>query len=175
MKKSIFFFIFILLAASSTAQLKIGYVDSETIMDQLPDAQDAQQRIDALIAEWQEELRNMENDWQKKFDDYENRKLIMSDQKRADVEKELIALENKISNFRQQKFGPTGELFKKQTELMEPVQNKVFNVIEEVAEEEELDFVFDLSGDIIFLYAKPEYDITALVLEKLEVDEVIQN
>lgn len=175
MKKTFILFIFILLSSSIFAQLKIGYVDSETIMDQLPDAQDAQQRIDALIAEWQEELRNMENDWEKKFNDYENRKLIMSDQKRADVEKELIALENNISNFRQQKFGPTGELFEKQTELMEPVQNKIFNVIQDVAEEEELDFVFDLSGDIIFLYAKPEYDITALVLERLAVDEVIQN
>ena len=150
MEKLSFVLLFVLFSVVSFGQLKIGYVDSETIMNQLPDAADAQQRLDALIAEWQEELRNMENEWQTK----------------------LVALENKISNYRQQKFGPTGELFEKQTELMEPVQNKVFNVIQEVAEEEELDFVFDRSGDIIFLYAKPEYDITPLVLEKLEVDQV---
>ncbi len=171
MKKLIIAVIFSLLSISTFGQLKIGYVDSDTIMDKLPDAQDAQKRLDAMIAEWQEELSKMEDEWQQKYDDYENQKLIMSDQKRSEVEKELVALENKISNYRQQKFGPTGELFKKQTELMEPVQNKVFNIIQEVAEEQDLDFVFDRSGDIIFLYAKDEYDITPLVLEKLQIDQ----
>lgn len=151
------------------AQLKIGYVDSDTIMEQLPDAQDAQTRLDALIQEWQEELTRMENQWQEMYNDYEDRKLIMSDQKRAETEKELVALEDRIASYRQEKFGPSGELFKKQTELMEPVQNKVFNVIEEVAEEQNLDFVFDRSGDIIFLYAKEEHDITPLVIEKLQI------
>jgi outer membrane protein len=102
------------------------------------------------------------------YDDYERRKLSMSDQRRAEVERELVAAEDKISAFRQEKFGVEGELFKKQEEVMKPVQNKVFNAIQEVAEEEELDFVFDRSGDIIFLYAKDEYDITNLVLEKLK-------
>ena len=171
MKKIIFAVILIFASLSLNAQLKIGYVDSDTIMGKLPDANDAQTRLDALIAEWQEELSKMQNDWQAKYDDYEQRKLIMSDQKKAETEKELVTLENKITSYRQQKFGPTGELFKKQTELMERVQNKVFNIIQEVAEEEGLDFVFDRSGDIIFLYAKPDYDITALVLEKLEIEE----
>ncbi len=60
-------------------------------------------------------------------------------------------------------------LFAKETELMKPVQNKVFTAIQEVALENELDFVFDRSGDILFLYAKEEYDITNLVLEKLQL------
>lgn len=171
MKKLLVAIIILFAVLNLNAQLKIGYVDSNTIMSQLPDATDAQARLDALIAEWQEELRKMESDWQAKYDDYEQRKLIMSDQKRAETEKELVTLENKITSYRQQKFGPTGDLFKKQTELMEPVQNKVFNIIQEVAEDEELDFVFDKSGDIIFLYTNPEYDITALVLEKLEIEE----
>ena len=149
-------------------QLKIGYVDSDTIIEQLPDAQDAQKKIDAQIQEWQEELNKIEKEWKTKYDDYEKRKLIMSDQKRIDTEKELVALEEKISDFRQKKFGVNGELFLKQQELMEPIQNRVFNAIQDVAVENELDFVFDRSGDIIFLYAKEEYDITNLVLEKLK-------
>jgi outer membrane protein len=152
----------------SFAQLEIGYVDSDAIMEQLPDAQDAQKKIDALIAEWQEELDKMQQDWEKKYDQYQDRKLIMSDQKRVEVEQELVDLENKISKFRQEKFGVNGELFAKQEEIMEPVNNKIFNAIQEVAKEEELDFVFDRSGDILFLYAKEEYDITSLVLEKLK-------
>ncbi|MBZ0181122.1 MAG: OmpH family outer membrane protein [Melioribacteraceae bacterium] len=160
--------LFALSFLSINAQLKIGYIDSDTIMEQLPEAQDAQKKIDAQIQEWQEELNKLEREWKSMYDDYERRKLSMSDQRRAEVERELVAAEDKISAFRQEKFGVEGELFKKQEEVMKPVQNKVFNAIQEVAEEEELDFVFDRSGDIIFLYAKDEYDITNLVLEKLK-------
>lgn len=160
--------LFALSFLSINAQLKIGYIDSDTIMEQLPEAQDAQKKIDAQIQEWQEELNKLEREWKSMYDDYERRKLSMSEQRRAEVERELVAAEDKISAFRQEKFGVEGELFKKQEEVMKPVQNKVFNAIKEVAEEEELDFVFDRSGDIIFLYAKDEYDITNLVLEKLK-------
>jgi outer membrane protein len=155
-------------STSLHAQLKIGYVDSEAIMKNLPDAQDAQKRIDTQISEWEKELKEMQNEWKERFDDYEKRKLIMGNQKKAEVEKELVSLEDKIDDFRQSKFGVNGELYKKQEEFMKPIQNQVFTAIEEVALDKELDFVFDRSGDLIFLYAKEEYDITADVLNKLQ-------
>jgi outer membrane protein len=93
----------------------------------------------------------------------------MSDQTRAELEAELVKLEQEMTDYREKKFGTNGELFQKQDELMKPVQNKVFNAIQEVAEEEELDFVFDRSGDIMLLYAKEQYDITQTVLEKLKL------
>jgi outer membrane protein len=138
-------------------------------MDQLPDVQDARQRLDALIQEWQTELNRLESEWKSKYDNYEKRKLIMSDQTRAETESELVKLENQIAEYREKKFGTNGELFQKQDELMKPVQNKVFNAIKEVAQEEDLDFVFDRSGDIMILYAKEKYDITAKVLAKLKI------
>jgi len=152
----------------TNAQLKIGYVDSDTIMDKLPDAQDAQAKLDAFIKDWQTELNKLESQWKEKYDDYEKRKLIMSDQTRAEAEGELVKMEEKMNDYRQKKFGANGELFQKQEEVMKPIQNRVFDAIKKVAEEESLDFVFDRSGDILFLYAKPEYDITNLVLEKLK-------
>ncbi|MGE5399766.1 MAG: OmpH family outer membrane protein [Ignavibacteriales bacterium] len=150
------------------AQLKIGYVDSDTIMDKLPDAQDAQQKLDAMIKDWQAELNGLEKNWKDRYDDYEKRKLIMSDQTRAETEAELVKLEDKMNDYRQKKFGTNGELFQKQDELMKPIQNRVFDSIKKVAEEQDLDFVFDRSGDVLFLYAKEKYDITNLVLEKLK-------
>lgn len=160
--------VFLLTASVATAQQKIGFVDSETIMKQLPEAQDNQKKLDAIIKEWQEELTKMERDWQTKYDDYDKRKLILSEQKRVEIEKELVQLEDQISKFRSEKFGVKGELFQKSEELMKPIQNRIFNIIQEVAKENEYDFVFDKSGDIIFLFAKEEYDITRLVLEKLK-------
>jgi len=167
MKKLFLFLLIIPFVGFS--QIKIGYVDSDTIMDQLPDVQDVRQRLDALIQEWQAELSKLEKDWKSKYDDYEKRKLIMSDQTRIETEQQLVQLENKITEFRDKKFGANGELFQKQDELMKPVQNKIFNAIKEVAQEEDLDFVFDRSGDIMILYAKDKYDISAKVLSKLKL------
>jgi outer membrane protein len=159
-----------LIPALSFGQLNIGYVDSDTIMENLPDAQDARQKLDALIQEWQSELDKLEGEWKSKYDDYEKRKLIMTDQTRAELEQELIQLEQQIADFREKKFGTNGELFQKQDELMKPVQNRIFKAIEEIALEDDLDYVFDRSGDIMLLFAKEEHDLTGRVLEKLKLE-----
>jgi outer membrane protein len=171
MKRILFPCVVMLLIFSglSFGQIKIGYVDSDAIMDKLPDAQDAKQKLDVLVQEWQGELNKIENTWKTKYDDYEKRKLIMTDQSRAELEAELVKLEKQISDYREKKFGTNGEMFQKQDELMKPVQNKVFSAIKEVAQEEDYDYVFDRSGDILLLYAKDKYDITVKVLNKLKL------
>jgi len=161
---------FSLLSSFSFAQLKIGYVDSDTIMDNSPDMQDARQKIDALIQEWQTEIRRMENELNAKQDDYDKRKLIMTEQTSEDALAEIAKMKKDIADYRDKIFGANGELFQKQDELMKPIQNKVFNIIQEIATDEELDFVFDRSGDILFLYAKPDYDITSKVIDKLKLE-----
>lgn len=170
MRRSIVFFVSIILIIPTVifAQLKIGYVDSNTILRELSDAQDAQKTIDALVQEWKDELQKMQKELDAKNADFEKRKLIMSDNKRLEIENEITKMKNDINNFRQSKFGFQGELYTQQEEIMKPVQNKIFSAIETVAEDEELDYVFDRSGDIVFLYAKEDYDITYLVLEILK-------
>ncbi len=168
MKKLIIISLFFFFASSGIAQQKIGYIDSDAIMKQLPEAQDAQKQLDAQIKEWQDQLDKMEKDWKTKYDDYQNRKLTMSSQKRAETEKELMNMEEAIKDFRQKKFGVNGELFKLQEEVMKPIQNKIFKAIEKVAKEEEFDYVFDRSGDIIFLYTNSDYDLTNIVLETVK-------
>ncbi len=171
MKRILFPCVLLLLVFTglSYGQIKIGYVDSDAIMDKLPDAQDAKQKLDVLVQEWQGELNKIENTWKTKYDDYEKRKLIMTDQVRTELEAELVKLEKQISDYREKKFGTNGEMFQKQDELMKPVQNKVFSAIKEVAQEEDYDYVFDRSGDILLLYAKDKYDITVKVLNKLKL------
>ncbi len=170
MKKLAFTFLVlgVLFSENLIAQLKIGYVDSNTILKQLSDAQDAQKALDATIQEWKSELTKKESTLKLKRKNFEDKKLILSASKKTDLKKEIETLDKEISDYRTNKFGVNGELFKKQKELMKPIENLVFNVIKEVAEEQNLDFVFDRSGDIIFLYAKEKYDITNLVLEKLK-------
>jgi outer membrane protein len=154
----------------SFPQLKVGYVDSDTILDNLPDAEDARQKIDAFIQEWQTELNRMECEIEAKRDEFDTRKLIMTEQTSKEMEQEIENLEKAMADFKSKKFGPNGEVFQKQDELMKPIQNKVFITIQQIALEEDLDFVFDRSGDMLFLYAKEEYDLTARVLERLKLE-----
>ena len=169
MKKIILVSILVFMSSFSFAQLKIGYIDSDSIMDNLPDVQDARQKLDALIQEWEGELTKLETDWKTKYDDYEKRKLIMTDQLRSETEASLVQLETQIAQYREKKFGTNGELFQKQDELMKPVQNKIFVALKEIAVADDYDYVFDRSGDIMILFAKEKYDLTSQVLEKLKL------
>ncbi|MBM4168804.1 MAG: OmpH family outer membrane protein [Ignavibacteria bacterium] len=155
-------------AVSLSAQMKIGHVSSEYILKQLPDAQDAQKQLDGLVVDWQNELNKMQKDWERKFDEYDKRKLIMTEQRRAESERELRELDQKIVEFRNKKFGQNGELFMKQNELMKPVQDRVFKAIQEIAVELEYDYVFDKSGEILLMYANQTHDLTQKALEKLQ-------
>jgi outer membrane protein len=170
MKKHIFAILTLVLLSTlnSFAQLKIGYVNSDSIIKTLPDAQDAQKRIDAQIQEWKEEIQKMERELDTKQKDFDKRKLVMSDNKKIVIEKELEKLKSDIVKYRDGKFGYKGELYSQQEEIMKPIQNKIFTAIQDVADDEELDFIFDKSGQIMFLFAKEEYDVTDLVLKKLQ-------
>lgn len=149
------------------AQTKIGYINSATVMEQLTEAQDAQKQIDVLSQDWQTELNQMANDMQKKVEEYDKRKLIMSDKRRAEVEKELQDLDKKIVDFRNQKFGTSGELFTKQNELMKPIQEKIFKAVKDVADEESYDYVVDRSSSTLLLFANNKHDLTQKVIQKL--------
>jgi outer membrane protein len=160
-----------LFAGFSYSQLKIGYVDSKTILSKLPDAQDARQKLDAIVKDWQNELKKLEDQKKAKLDDYDKRKLIMTEQTRTDLEDQIKKIDQQISDYRDKKFGTNGELFKQQEDIMKPVQNKIFTAIQDVAKDESLDFVFDRSNAIVLLYAKEKYDITPLVMDKLKLQQ----
>lgn len=170
MKKSLLLtgFIVFLFTQSLFAQLKVGFIDSDYLIKQLPDAQDIQKQLDQFILEWKEELNKLEKDYQKDLKDFEERKLIMSEEKIKIIQKDLEARQNEIIKFRDQKFGIKGELFKKQEELMTPIQNRIFTAVKEIAEKDDYDFIFDRSGDMMFLFAKEKYDLTNEVLEKIK-------
>ena len=154
--------------AVTAAQSKIAHINSEAIMQTLPEAIDAQKSLDQLVAQWEAELQKMQAEWKRKFDEYDRRKLILTDQARADQERELRDLDKAVADYRNQKFGQNGELFQKQNEVMKPVQNKLFQVLEDIAKEEGYDYIFDRSGDILVLYANEKNDLTQEVLTRMQ-------
>ena len=156
------------LSGAGFAQMKIGHINSEAIMQNLPEAQDAQKSLDAMVAQWEGELKKMQDDWKKKYDDYDRRKLILTDQTRMETERQLRELDQQISDFRNKKFGQNCELFQKQNDVMKPIQNKIFKVLEEIAKDDGYDYVFDKSGDILLLYATEKHDLTEQVLRRMK-------
>ena len=107
-------------AVPAWSQGKIGHINSEAIFKALPEAQDAQRSLDALMNQWDGELQQMQAGWKKKLDEYDKKKLIMTDQTRLEAEQELRDLEKSITEFRNKKFGPNGELFQKSMPLTSP-------------------------------------------------------
>lgn len=153
---------------AQTAQ-KIGYVDSQIILTQLPEAIKAQSDLDALTKTWSDQLDSMTLSYQQLLTDYQKQAATMNDEQKLSKQQELIAMEQKILGFRNQKFGqPNGEIYLKQEEIFEPVKRKIYTGIEQVAKSEEMQFVFDKSGDIVLLYADAAFDITFKVLDNLK-------
>ncbi len=172
MNKYIFLFAAVLLSYSfSYAQVpqKLGFVDSQTILTQLPESIKAQGDLDALTNKWTAQLDSMTQAYQTALANYQKQANTMPDDKKLAAQQTLIAQEQSLIDFRRQKFGQgTGEIYKKQEELFNPVKEKIYKAIEEVAKREGMNFVFDKSGDIILLYADAAFDITYQVLDKLK-------
>ncbi len=156
------------IVCSAHAQSKIGHINSESIMQTLPEAIDAQKTLDGLVAQWESELQKMQADWKRKYDEYDKKKLILTEAARADQEKELRALDQSIQDYRNKKFGQNGELFQKQNEIMKPIQNKIFQVLEDIAKEDGYDYIFDKSGQVLLVYANDKNDLTAKVIQRMQ-------
>ena len=148
---------------------KTGYVNLDKIYKQMPEAIKAQSDLDAIVAEWRQTIDDMTQQYQQKLQSYQKKADTMSQEDLQAAQQELFQQEQEIMQYRQQKFSePDGELYKKQEELMGPVNDKIQKAISAVAKEQGMDFVFDKSGDVILLHANNEYDITFKVLDKLK-------
>ncbi len=161
----------VLFSSISFAQtpLKIGYVDSEVILTQFSEAIKAQGDLDALTNKLSAQLDSMTLVYQQSIADYQKQAETMNDAKKTEVQQKIVKMEQDIMDFRRAKFTQgTGEIYKKQEELFAPIKSKIYAAIENVSKEENMQFVFDKSGDIILLYADASFDITFKVLDRLK-------
>mgnify|MGYP000856806155 FL=1 len=161
-------FALIFLAGTAYSQQKIGYVDSKVILETLQDARDAQTNLDNLVQKWKLELQAINDSLVIMKDDYDKKKLILTEKIKTQMEADIRLQEQKLTDFKQNKFGENGEYFQKQTELMKPVQDRVFKAIQDVAKEGGYDFVIDRSTQLMLLYMNDRYDLTQKVIKNLE-------
>lgn len=165
------FLLFFITAASLFAQntQKIGWVDSEIILQQYPPAIKAQSDLDAMTSKWSKSIDSMTTDLQTAYTEAQKQFTNMTPDKQKEVQQDLVKKEQTIQQFRQQKFAqPNGELFLKQDELLKPIKAKILDAIDNVRKQEGMSFVFDKTGDVLLLFADPQYDLTNIVLDKLK-------
>jgi len=170
-------FMLVLLTAVSplvNAQ-KFAYVDSDYILSQIPEYRSAQKQIDELAEKWQKEIDNQYAAIDKMYKDYRAEKVLLNGEQQKEREAEIIAKENEVRKFQQDKFGYEGALFKKREELIKPIQDRVFEAIQQVAKENSLDFMFDKSGEMIMLFTNARYDRSDEVLEELGITPMKEN
>jgi len=170
LKKSLLFIIMGLsLAFTPTNGQRFAYVDTEYILNQMPEYSSAQKQLDLLALEWQKEVEKKKQQIQKLRSDYEAEKVFLVDEVKKQRLQDIKTKEKELANYQKDKFGVNGDLFKKRQELIKPIQDKIFDAIQKVAKDNALDFIFDKSGSVSMLFTNPKYDRSEEVLAEMGI------
>jgi outer membrane protein len=146
---------------------KYAYVNTQYILDNIPDYKAAQQQLDQIAAQWQKEIEDKYAIIDKLYKAYESEQILLTEEMKKKRRDEIMAKEKDVKELQKQRFGYEGDLFKKKQELIKPIQDKVYNAVKKIAIEGSYAVIFDKSSDLTMLYANPKYDKSDDVLTAL--------
>lgn len=157
-----------ILASVLTVQAqKFGYVDSKYILNHMPEYQQAQAEINKLSAQWQKDIENKYETIDKLEKAYQAEKILLTDEMRKKREADIEQRRIEAKTMQKQKFGVDGELFQRREEMIRPIQDQIYQAIQEVASQGALMAVFDKANQSNLLYTNPKHDISDKVLKKM--------
>lgn len=157
----------ILFTALLSQAQKFSYVDSKYILSHIPEYQQAQAEVNKLSAQWQKDIENKYETIAKLETSLQAEKILLTDEMKQKREQEIESKRQEAKDMQKAKFGINGELFKKREELVKPIQDQIYEAIQEVASTSALMVVFDKSAGSNMLYTNPKYDISDKVLKKM--------
>ncbi len=166
MKKILLILAVSLLATTTQAQ-KFAYVDTDYILNKIPEFKQAQDKLDALSADWQKEIENKYADVEKMYRTYQQEQVLLTDEMKVKREDAIIKKETAAKNLQQKYFGPEGELYIKRQELIKPIQDKIYDAIQQLAANNKYQVIFDSSSDLIMLYKNNNLDKSDKILDLL--------
>lgn len=172
MKKIFLTLAIVLSAFAVTLAQKYAFVDSDYILENIPEYQDALDILDEFSIQWQKEIEQKFQEVDALYKEYQAEAVLLPEDMKKQRENEIIQKEKEAKDLQKQRFGRDGDLFQKRRELVEPIQEKIYNAIEEIAESANYAFVFDKAGSLTILFAKAKYDLSDDVLD--EVGMVMQ-
>ena len=157
----------LLLATATTFAQKFAFVDSEYILDNIPAYKAAQQQLDQLSAQYQKELESMHAEIEQMYKDFQSESVLLSDEMKRKREDVIITKEKEYKELQRKYFGREGDLFKKRQGLVKPIQDDIFNAIQEISTEGSYAIIFDKSSGVSLIYTNPKFDLSDQVLTKL--------
>jgi outer membrane protein len=172
MKKLILTLAIVISAFAVSLAQKYAYVDSDYILENIPEYQDALDILDEFSIQWQKEIEEKFAEVDELYKDYQAEAVLLPEDMKRQRENEIIQKEKEAQELQKKRFGRDGDLFKKRQELIQPIQEKVYNAIEEIAVSNNYAFVFDKAGSLSILFAQAKFDLSDDVLD--EVGTVMQ-
>jgi outer membrane protein len=168
--KKIIWIAFSLLAFSLAGRAQLyAVVDTKYILDKMPEYKDAQKQLDLVSAQWQKEIDDRQEILNKMYKDYDAEQVMLSDDLKKKRQDELYNKEKEVRDLQRKRFGFEGDLFKKRQELVKPIQDKVYNAIQQIAVNRMYDFILDKSEGITVIFADPKLDKSEDVLKALGI------
>ncbi|MCG8474613.1 MAG: OmpH family outer membrane protein [Cytophagales bacterium] len=175
-KLGILLLFFALAGRTETFAQKIGYIDTDYILGQMPEYAEAQKQVDELASSWQKEISNKMKEIEGLYDVLKSEEVLLTAEMLEERRKLIQAKEDSVQSYQKKVFSSGGLYFLKKKELISPVLDLVFTATKKVCQKHKLDFMFDKSGDLVMIYTNPVHDYTDYVLEALglgdEVDTV---
>ena len=169
MKKNYFFIILFLITYLVSAQrsVKIGYIDTEYILENLPEYNQVSDRLEEKASGWKKEIEDRSRKIEQKKEALNSERILLTDEMIDEIEEEITLDEEELSEYQQKRFGPRGDLIIQKQQLIQPIQDQIFNAIRELAESKNYDFIFDKSADIVMLYSDKRFDVSDQILRTI--------
>ena len=171
--KNKLFYILILLCFSTTVTsaqkaIRLGYIDMEYILENVPEYQEATNQLENRIQEWKQEAEAKMRDVESMRKTLDNERALLTKELVEEREDEIDYMEKQALEYQQKRFGPNGDYMIQKKQLVRPIQDQVFSAVQEIAKTRNLDFVFDRSSDIGMIYADTQYDVSEQVLRTIK-------
>ncbi len=148
---------------------KYGYIDSDYILNKMPDYSEAKTKLDKLAERWTKEIEERMELVTRKKADYAREEVLLPDEEKTNRLPELTRLETETLEMQKLRFGVKGDYFSKRQELIKPIQDKVYDAMQKVASKRNYSFVFDKANQSNLVYADSKYDLSDEVLKELDI------
>ena len=169
--KKVFFIALTLLcfAFSANAQrgVRIGYIDMEYILENVPEYTEASIQLDGKAQRWKNDIDKMMNEVEQMNINLSSERVLLTAELVEEREEDIKIKEDEMLKYQQDRFGPNGDLYIQRRQLVQPIQDQVFNIVQEIAENKKYDFIFDKSADIVMLFSAERHDISDIVLRSI--------
>ncbi|WP_417619890.1 OmpH family outer membrane protein [Oceanihabitans sediminis] len=147
--------------------VRIGYIDTEYILENIPEYQEATSQLDSKVQKWKSEIESRLSVIEQKRKDLSNEKVLLTNELVAEREEDIKFEELEILEYQQKRFGPNGDLMIQKRQLIQPIQDQIFAAVQDIASTKKYDFIFDKSADVVMLYSADRFDISEQVIRAI--------